>query len=235
MIEIHPLASSSRGNAYIVTDGQTPLLLDCGLSLKELRRRSGFGLTDLAGVLVSHEHLDHSKATMDLMKAGIDVYMTSGTVNALSIRHHRLGVIQAKKQFKIGSWTILPFETEHDAAEPVGFLLANQAGDKLLYATDTYYVRYKFPGLTHIMIECNYAGDILQVNLEAGVVPVALKSRLLKSHMSLDNVKKFLQANDLSRVEEIWLIHLSEGNSHAERFKTEIQKLTGLPVYIADA
>lgn len=234
MIEVTPLASSSRGNAHIVTDGITPLLLDCGLPIKDLRQRAGFGLTELAGCLVTHEHKDHSKAVADLMKAGIDVYMTAGTAEALGTDHHRLRIIQAKKQFKIGTWTALPFETEHDAKEPVGFLLANQAGEKLLYATDTYFVRYKFPGLNVIMIECNYAGDILQANLEAGTVPVALKNRLLKSHFSLDNVKAFLKANDLSKVQEIHLIHLSGGNSDAARFKAEIQALTGKPVYVAD-
>lgn len=234
MINITSLASSSRGNAHLVTDGVTPLLLDCGLPFKELLRRSDFGLTGLAGVLVTHEHKDHSKAVTDLMKAGIDVYLTAGTAEALGIEHHRLGVIQAKKQLKIGSWTILPFDIEHDAQEPVGFLLANQTGDKLLYATDTYYVRYKFPGLTHIMVECNYAEDILQANLEAGAVPVAHRNRLLKSHFSLENVKAFLKANDLSKVQEIYLIHLSEGNSDAARFKAEIQRLAGKPVYVAE-
>lgn len=234
MIEVTPLASSSRANAHLISDGISTLVLDCGLSIKGLRRRSGFGLTDLVGVLVTHEHKDHSRAAVDLMRAGIDVYMTAGTAEALGLDHHRLQVIQAKQQLRVGSWTVLPFETQHDAREPVGFLLANQAGEKLLYATDTYYVRYKFPGLTHIMVECNYARDILQANLEAGVVPTALKNRLLKSHFSLDNVKAFLKANDLSKVEAIWLIHLSDGNSDAARFKAEIQQLTGKPTYIAD-
>lgn len=234
VIEITPLASSSRANAHLISDGISPLLLDCGLSIRELRRRSGFGLSDLVGVLVTHEHKDHSRAALDLMRAGIDVYMTAGTAEALGLEHHRLQVIQAKQQLRVGSWTVLPFETQHDAREPVGFLLANQAGEKLLYATDTYYVRYKFPGLTHIMVECNYARDILQANLEAGEVATALKNRLLMSHFSLDNVKAFLKANDLSKVQEIHLVHLSDNNSDSARFKAEIEQLTGIPVYVAD-
>jgi len=67
---------------------------------------------------------------------------------------------------------------------------------------------------------------------EAGLVPPALKKRILKSHFSLENVKEFLKANDLSRVQEIWLLHLSDGNSDAERFKREIQELTGKMVFI---
>jgi phosphoribosyl 1,2-cyclic phosphodiesterase len=75
--------------------------------------------------------------------------------------------------------------------------------------------------------------DILQENVAAGLVPTELKNRLMKSHFSLANVKEFLRANDLSRVQEIWLIHLSDGNSDAARFKREIQELTGKMVYVA--
>jgi phosphoribosyl 1,2-cyclic phosphodiesterase len=176
---------------------------------------------------------DHSKAVKDIMRAGIDCYMSAGTAEALGISGHRLHIIKAKQQFKIGSWTILPFETQHDARDPLGFLLANQDGEKLLYATDTYFIRYRFQGLTHIMIETNYSMDILRANVEAGLVGPALKTRIMKSHFSLENVKKFLQANDLGKVQEIWLLHLSDNNSDCERFKREIQELTGKPVYVA--
>lgn len=114
-----------------------------------------------------------------------------------------------------------------------GFLLANQYGEKLLYATDTFYIRYRFKALTHLMLECNYSFDILKANVEAGTVDVSLKNRILKSHMSLETLKGFLKANDLSRVEQIWLLHVSDGNSDADRFKREVMELTGKPVFIA--
>jgi phosphoribosyl 1,2-cyclic phosphodiesterase len=149
------------------------------------------------------------------------------------MKGHRLHIIKAKEQFNIGSWTVLPFDTRHDAEEPLGFLLANQDREKLLYATDTYYIKYKFSGLTHIAIECNYSLDILRTNVANGSIDPVLKNRILKSHFSLENVKEFLKANDLSKVQEIWLLHLSEQNSCEKRFKREIQSLTGKPVYIA--
>ena len=159
--------------------------------------------------------------------------MSRGTAEALGLSGHRLHIIKAKQQFRIGTWTVLPFDTQHDAQEPLGFLLANQDGEKLLYVTDTCYVKYRFHGLTHVAIECNYSLDILKRNVEAGTVPKELKSRILKSHFSLENVKEFLKANDLSKVQEIWLLHMSNGNSDAERFKREVQELTGKPTYIA--
>jgi len=236
MIEFTPFASGSTGNCYKISDGRTPLLLECGIGINNILRNLKFGVSSLAGCLVSHGHKDHAKAVKDLMKFGIDIYLSQGTadeISGLDPWRHRLHIIKAKQQFRIGTWAILPFETQHDAAEPLGFLLANQDGEKLLYATDTYYIRYCFHGLTHVAIECNYSLDILKRNVEAGAVPKELKNRLLKSHFSLENVKRFLQANDLGKVQEIWLLHLSDGNSDAERFKREVMELTGKPTYIA--
>jgi phosphoribosyl 1,2-cyclic phosphodiesterase len=233
-MDIKVLASGSKGNCYWITDGTTPLLLECGISTREVRERIGFRLTEIAACLVSHEHQDHAKAAADVLRAGVEVYTSPGTIKALGLEHHRLRPVRAKETFKVGTWTVRAFETQHDCAEPLGFLLHSRASnERLLYATDTYYIRYKFPGLTHIMVECNYAKDILYENVKRGAVPEVLKNRLLTSHFSLENIKEFLKANDLSRVQEIWLLHLSDGNSDAERFKREVMEITGKPVYIA--
>ncbi len=229
-----PFASSSRGNCYLVDDGQTKVLLECGLSLKEIQRHLQHRLSDVAGMLLTHEHQDHAKAVTDLTRRGIDCYMTEGTAKALGASGHRIKLVEPRRQFSLGTLEVLPFETQHDAAAPVGYLIYSRTtNDKLLYATDTYYIRYRFPRLNYIMVECNYAADILEANVKRGSVPEVLKKRLLTSHFSLDNVKEFLKANDLSQVREIWLLHLSDGNSDAERFKREIQELTGKPVYVA--
>lgn len=167
------------------------------------------------------------------MKAGIDCYLSKGTGEELGTSGHRINIVKAKRQLKIGTWTVLPFDTQHDSVEPLGFLLSNQAGEKLLYATDTYYLKYRFKGLTHIMLEVNYSLDILRGNVENGVVDPVLKTRMLRSHMNLENAKELLKANDLSKVKEIWLIHLSEGNSDEKRFKREVMELSGKPTYIA--
>ncbi|MFS0776226.1 MBL fold metallo-hydrolase [Neobacillus sp. 3P2-tot-E-2] len=232
MIEIKALASSSKGNCYHITDGSTPLLLECGISYKYIQRGLNFQMSSIAGCLVTHEHNDHVKAIREVMKAGIDVYASKGTFETLSITNHRMKPVKAREQFQIGTWTILPFEVEHDVSEPIGFLLANHQGEKLLFATDTYYIRYKFKGLTHIMVECNYSMDILNQNVADGYIDKGRKKRLMRSHFSLENVKDFLNANDLTKVQEIWLLHLSDTNSNADLFKREVQELTGKVVFV---
>lgn len=233
-MEIQVYASSSKGNAYRVSDGETGLLLECGIPYKKMLHEHGFRSKDVAGCLLTHGHKDHCMAIADVMRAGIDIYCSQGTSDALDLTGHRVKTIAASANFRIGSWTVLPFETEHDAAEPLGYLLySNLSGERILFATDTYYIRYRFVGLNYILIETNYADDILQANVEAGRVPMELRNRLIKSHFSLANVKEFLRANDLSEVRGIWLLHLSDGNSDADRFKREITELTGKPTYIA--
>jgi phosphoribosyl 1,2-cyclic phosphodiesterase len=134
--------------------------------------------------------------------------------------------------FEIDSWYILPFDLVHDAAEPLGFVCVS-GDERLLFATDTAYIKYVMPGLTHICIECNYDEETLSKNVIQGKIDPVLRQRVIENHMSLDRVKAMLSANDLSRVEEIWLLHLSDGNADAERFHKEIFWLTGRRVHVA--
>ncbi|PTK45882.1 MBL fold metallo-hydrolase, partial [Staphylococcus nepalensis] len=127
---------------------------------------------------------------------------------------------------------ILPFEVEHDAAEPVGYLFKSDYGYKVLYLTDTKYVKYKFKGITHMMLEVNYVYEKMLQNVKDGVLHQALSNRVMESHFSLENAVEFLKANDLSKLQQINLIHLSSTNADAERIKNEIQQVSGVPVYI---
>lgn len=233
-IIITPLASSSAGNCYHLTDGRTELLLEAGIRLKTIRQRLGFRLSRMAGCLVSHEHQDHAKAVGELMKAGVDVYASKGTLDALGATSHRAKVIRAKEPVEIGTWRVMPFNVVHDAAEPLGFLLASPAG-KVVYITDTAYCPYRFQGITHVMVECNYSIQLLNENVRRGIVPEAVKSRIIQSHMALETVIDFLRACDLSQVQEIWLLHMSDNNSDEAMFKRRVQEVTGKAVYIASA
>jgi len=240
LITIKSLASSSRGNCYWISDGITPILIECGIPFKEIQKGTNFEISIIGGCLVSHSHKDHCKSVKDILKAGIDVYMSEETTGALMASGdiidsvHRVNVIQAKKEFKIGSWVVLPFDLIHDV-ENLGFLLQDQSGEKLVYITDTAYCKYTFTGLNYIMVECNHSRDILNANVKAGTVPEAMRRRIIKTHFGIEQVKEFLKSNDLLAVNEIHLLHLSEGNSDEARFKREIQALTGKMVKIAKA
>jgi phosphoribosyl 1,2-cyclic phosphodiesterase len=232
MIEIQTLATGSKGNCYYVTDGVTPILIECGISFKQIQQKLNFQTTDIAACLVSHEHMDHCKGIDGVLKAGIRCFMSPGTKKAINRDHHRIKTVENKKQFTIGTWTILPFDVQHDVSEPFGFLLANEEGEKLLFATDTYYIKYKFQGLTHLMIETNYCQSVLDANVESGRIHPSMRKRVMKSHFSMENVIEFLKANDLTKLQEIWLLHLSDSNSDEQLIRNEVAKVTGKLIHI---
>ncbi|WDL97831.1 MBL fold metallo-hydrolase [Alicyclobacillus sp. ALC3] len=234
MLTIKPLASSSAGNAYLIDDGHTKLLLEAGIRYKDIQRGVGFRMSEIAGCLLTHEHGDHSKSVREVMKAGVDVYASYGTWDALRLDgHHRAHPVKAHEPFTLGTWTVMPFDVQHDVSEPLGYLLANRTGEKLVFLTDTFYCKYTFSGLTHIMLETNYSIEILDSNIAAGKVPAVMKKRLIRSHFSLENALDFLRANDLKKVQEIWLIHLSDSNSDEAMFKRRVQEVTGVQVRVA--
>ncbi len=176
--------------------------------------------------------MDHARGTKDLMKAGVDIYCTQGTAEALSLSGHRLNIIKDREQFKAGHWAVLPFKTIHDAAEPVGFILANKEGEKVMFATDTAYIPVRVNGLTHLIIECNHGKEELWNSIVSRDVDPDLGKRILKNHMSLETLCTMLEANDTSKLKEVYLIHLSDYNSDAERFRAEVQKRTRAVVHV---
>ena len=208
------------------------MLLEAGIPFRRIQQGLNFKVSQLAGCLITHEHQDHSKAAKDMLRAGIDCYMSEGTATALKLTGHRVHVVKATEQFQVGNWQIKPFATIHDAAEPLGFLMASR-GVKMLYATDTEYIPNRFRGLTHILVECNYSREIVKRLMAAGELDMELWRRVIQCHMSLETVEGFLKTNDLSQVQEIWLLHLSNGNSDANQFKRTIQGLTGKVVKIS--
>lgn len=232
------LGSSSSGNCYLLEAKNETLILECGLPYKTILKGLNFDLNNVVGCLVTHEHKDHSKGYGEVLSNGIDVWLSEGTMKATCNQKHNQFrfpcLCESEKQFKIGEFTILPFQAQHDAAEPLGFLMHHPEMGKLLFITDSYYCKYNFKGLNHILIECNYSNDILKENLENGSIPLSLRDRIIKSHFELGNVKEFLKATDLKEVKEITLIHLSESNSNATQFKGEIEGLTGKPTYVAN-
>ena len=237
MIDIKCLASGSFGNSYAVDDGESVLLLEAGIQKNKILSGYADRLARVAGCLVTHEHTDHAKAAVQLTDCGIDVYASQGTLDAIrptpTLRSYRFHTLHARKPAQVGSWAVIPWEAQHDAAEPLGFLLySRHTKERLLFATDTYYIPHRFPQLDYIMVECNYDMSILLRNIAEGVTPESLKPRLLQSHFSLDNVRAFLSANDLSRVQHIYLLHVSDGNGDREAFGRDIKALTGIPVTV---
>lgn len=222
------LASSSSGNAYIVSDNDTRILIECGVSHKKLQKLSGFSLSDFQACLVSHEHKDHAKSVVELISRGMPVYMSLGTAEALwddkedSATMDAVQLIAHFGQFNIGSFDIVPFTTFHDAREPLGFLIKSRVdGDVLAFATDTVNLRYKFPGMNILAIEANYEKSILD---RCERMPEKVRYRITNSHMEIDTLCDYLRSLDLSQCREIHLLHLSDATSHEGHFINKVAR-----------
>jgi len=221
------LGSGSSGNGYVLQNGSEALVLECGVPRAECFAALGWSSKKVSGCLITHEHGDHARYIEDYLPF-MPCYCSAGTAAALEYRNDwRPKVLEPLRTVKIGGFAVRPIPAEHDAAEPFAFIIDHEDMGRLLFATDTYFLRYRIPGMDNIMIECNYSLPILNANIEAGIVPAALKNRTLNSHMSLEHLKEMLAANDLTSVAQIVLLHMSGNNADREAFVQEIQRQTG--------
>ena len=228
-MDIKIIASGSSGNAYLIGDGKTRLLLDAGIPFKRIQVGCGFRTSSIDGCLVTHRHGGHAAAIPKLLQRSITVYSNADVAGL----YPGVQSVDALREFRIGTFRVLPFEAEHDVPCFGYQITSEETGEKLVYITDSAYVRYTFTGLTHIMIEANYDEDIMLGNVRDEKIPFSLAERVAGTHMSIDTLIDLLRANDMTEVRQIYLLHLSDNNSDAEVFKRLVQQETGAEVYIA--
>lgn len=228
-MDIKVIASGSSGNAYLIGDGHTLLLLDAGIPFKRIQIGCGFRTSTIDACLVTHRHGDHAAAISKLLQRGITVYSNADVAGL----YPGVQSVEARREFRIDTFRILPFEAEHDVPCYGYQVTSEETGENLVYITDSAYVKYTFSGLTHIMIEANYDEDIMLGNVRDEKIPFSLAERVAGTHMSIDTLIDLLRANDMTKVRQIYLLHLSDNNSDAEAFKRLVQQETGAEVYIA--
>lgn len=228
------LSSSSAGNCYILCSSLSDevLIIEAGISMDEIKKALKFKISNIKGCIVSHEHKDHAKYIREVLRCGIKVLALPDVFRRQGINNPFCKEIEPMHGYKVGGFKILPLPVVHDVP-CVGYLIEHEEMGKLIFITDTMMLEYKLPQLNHIMLEANYADEILQYNIDSGIVPVSMRDRLLHSHMELQTTKEILRANDLSSVNEVILLHLSGNNSNASQFQREVQEASGKPVYIA--
>lgn len=224
-MNIKVIGSGSSGNCYRIDDNKTALLIECGLPIKKIKEGCNFDFSRVKGCLLSHSHRDHSRAAEFIMLSGIELYTSPETAAECHLNSHRLHLLKPLKGENIGSFEVFAFSVHHDVPTSGFLIYSYETQEKLLFITDSAYTDYKFPGLNYIMIEVSYAEEAIAGEPDA--------HRLRRSHMSIENCVEMLKANDLSKVKEVWLLHLSERFGNSEDFKKTVMEATGCPTYIA--
>ncbi|OHT44461.1 MBL fold metallo-hydrolase [Flavobacterium tructae] len=233
-MKLKVISTGSIGNAYILENENEALLIECGVNIMDIKKALNFDFSKVVGCLLSHEHQDHAKSFDEVMGLGITTYTGAKTSQFLNPDNfHRSMTIASKENVRIGSFKVMAFDVQHDAAEPLGFLIDHPDCGKVLFLTDTNYCKYTFPGLNNIIIEANFSKEIIDRKFGADSGKEFLRNRILRSHFSLENCKDMLAANDLSAVNNIVLIHLSDSNSNEKQFVKEVYELTGKNVTAA--
>lgn len=199
------LASGSKGNACIIEVGQTRLLIDCGTTKSYLMQSFAslnLSFEDIDAVLVTHDHSDHTSQLKHF--TGTSVYCP--TPNAYRSTH-----VEAYQRFTVGDASIFPIKTSHDAEHSVGYVIDGD-GSKLVYVTDTGYIRESdlsyLVDADYYILESNHDPEMLMQTQR----PYYIKQRILsdEGHLSNDEAGTILARVVSPRTKEVVLAHLSD-------------------------
>jgi len=227
------ISTGSVGNCYVLQHGINYLVIDCGVKFEQLKKGVDFKLSQVSGVLISHQHGDHSRCVNDVINRNMPIYTSSLCAGGLGISNYRdLNIIEDFKIYKIGEFTVMPLPLNHDAPCQ-GFVIHHHSCGNIVFATDTTAFNYVIPNVSHWLIEANFCAEFVQEKIDNGIDEY-LSDRTMRTHLSIQKCIKALLRNDLSKTETITLIHLSDRNSHADNFRNLAERSTGKRVYIAE-
>lgn len=225
MVKFCVLASGSSGNAAFLSTTHTRILVDAGLSLRDLAKRLASieeSYDRLDAVLITHEHSDHMSGLLRLLrklKFSIPVYLTRLTAPEIDWEEGepRLHCFQAGISFQIGDIFVESFSIPHDARDPVGFCFRAE-GVRIGIVTDLGYIpdslRFHLRAVDVLMLESNHDVEMLKV----GPYPWSVKQRVMgrRGHLSNDMVCDFVKRDLNPSTQTVVLGHISEHNNHPE-------------------
>lgn len=216
------LGSSSTGNCYLLTSnsGET-LILDCGIPIKEIKKGLNWNIKDVVGVLCTHKHLDHSKSVLELCKTGFHTVVPY----LISSKSETFECGMKKSNFKIDTFALTTIDgswTHTDAnGEPCpiyGFLITHPEMGRMIYATDTELIKWRFKGINHILLGVNYDKDLIDNEDSAKV------NHVYRGHMSIDTACDFVKANNSKDLQNVIMCHLSKNNADKYLFIEKMEK-----------
>jgi phosphoribosyl 1,2-cyclic phosphodiesterase len=218
-MHVFSLGSGSSGNGFLLDTGDIALLIDCGVAVRACQFAiRELGVADrLAGIVVSHEHIDHVRAIPSITrKLDIPLITTTGTHGALRTTL-RLDRRASGERYSNGSLEVTFIGVSHDAAEPCGFV-AEHDGTRVAVFTDLGHVSQAvleaIASADIVVLEANYDRQML-IN---GPYPAHLKRRIQgpAGHLDNDDCATALAATVSARTRAIWLAHLSDKNNQPE-------------------
>jgi phosphoribosyl 1,2-cyclic phosphodiesterase len=226
-VRLAVLASGSGGNAAVLEAGDACILVDCGISYRQLGSRMkslGMDPLQIQSVLLTHEHDDHVRGLeVFLRHHRVPVLATAGTVEAMPNPPADTQPLAAGRETRLGGMKVLPVETSHDAREPVGFVVENH-GRRVGLVTDTGMLTEPLleclSGCHALLLECNHDRDLLRY----GPYPWPLKQRISShtGHLSNEKARAALERLAHSGLELVIGMHLSQTNNRPDLVEREL-------------
>lgn len=249
------LASSSAGNCYVfefdINGTPTRIMVECGVPLKDIYRglsKYGIGIETIKACLITHAHQDHCKAAHDLIRIGIPVFASKGTLDALKLSNEQLPYNKPKQVLE--GLYVLAFAVEHDIDGAVGFVIKTKQ-ECVIFINDhkRWTVSLKNFKPNYVFIECNYfhkvvyaqyyelkkqlqMSDISIVEYKEITNKIHQHERNINAHCSLHGTIKGLRKLNLSECKAIFLMHLSDRYANEYKMKNEVQLETGIITYV---
>ena len=227
MATLKVLSSGSHGNCYLLQCKDEILILELGIKWGDILKGLDYNLGGVCGCLVSHSHFDHSKSIQNAISFGLSVYSNKEVATI----YKGVKVLNLKEKTRIGKeFVVQPIKLFHNV-ECYGFLIQHEEFGKMVFATDTNSVPYKFKGVQHWLLESNYDNDILIDNACNDVYSRSAS----ENHLEINDTIEVLKRNYSSELQNVVLIHLSSGNSNEKEFKERVQQeLSFDRVWVAD-
>jgi phosphoribosyl 1,2-cyclic phosphodiesterase len=221
------LSSGSHGNCYLLQCANETLILELGIKWGDILKGLNYNLGCVCGCLCSHLHSDHSRSIQNAISFGLSVYSCEEVANT----YVGVETLNLKEKTRIGKGFIVqPIKLFHNV-ECYGFLIQHEEFGKIVFATDTNSVPYKFKGVQHWLLESNYDNDILIDNACNDVYSRSAS----ENHLEINDTIEVLKRNYSSELQNVVLIHLSSGNSNEKDFKERVQQELGFDrVWVAN-
>ena len=210
--------SSSKGNTMILTYNDTSIILDAGINPKIVKKELNWNVRNIGFVIVTHEHLDHSKYIQYYLDMGIKVYMPK----SISTKYKSINVVavEERKQYANGYFKIIPFAVPHDGVECYAYLI--YVGEhRIAWLTDLEYCPYVFKKqrLTDILCECNYQKEKVDTHS-------ANYSHKVRGHMSDTTALEFVKVNANECLGNVILLHMNKETCDANEVIEKMKKVS---------
>lgn len=221
MIEIilECIATGSSGNCYILqADNGERLVLDAGISISRLKQAIDFDIKTLRGCLITHHHKDHARCVDELERIGAYVYMPYDIENPKTLKKNYLGGFSVSS-FPLDNNNGSFCHTDADGTECpcYGYMIEHEEMGKMLYITDTQYVKWRFKGINHILLGVNYDKEIVDEN-------DTKRSHIYRGHMSIETACRFVSVTDSKCLRSVIMCHLSKSNGDGDNFIARMEK-----------